>query len=233
MNILKLKFFIILFLVLSSSNFVQGQCAGTDSTIEVCTKDADDANRNYNLFSQLSGAPTAGGTWSTTNPENFYALNQSTGVVDLWRINNYGIHVFRYINTSCNQTATVTINLGGYPGEDNIDGSANACGDDNNVNLHGFLGSNIDGKVQDFNGLWEEDPGTITNQLEDNIFNAQAAGPGIYIFTYTVDAVMPVSRRVLPFVLMIIFLAIPILTSTDNYQVKTPTEHGLKWELTS
>lgn len=195
MNILKLKFFIILFLVLSSSNFVQGQCAGTNSTIEVCTKDADDANRNYNLFSQLGGTPTTGGTWSTTNPENFYALNQSTGVVDLWRINNYGIHVFRYTNTSCNQTATVTINLGGYPGEDNIDGSANACGDDNNVNLHGFLGSNIDGKVQDFNGLWEEDPGTITNQLEDNIFNAQAAGPGIYIFTYTVDAVNSCTSR--------------------------------------
>jgi gliding motility-associated-like protein len=185
MNNFKIRLFVLSFLALSFSSFVQGQCAGTDSTIEICNKDADDTNRNYNLFSQLGGTPTAGGTWATTNPENFYALNQSTGIVDLWRINNYGVHVFSYTNTACNQTASVTINLGGYPGEDNIDGSANACGDDSNVNLHGFLGSNVDGKVQDFNGLWEEDPSTITNQLEDNIFNAQAAGPGIYIFTYT------------------------------------------------
>lgn len=195
MSIIKLRFLIIPLFLLGFTNFLQGQCAGTNSTIEICNKDTNDTNRNYNLFSQLGGTPTAGGTWSTTNPENFYALNQSTGVVDLWRINHYGVHVFRYTNTACNQTATVTINLGGYPGEDNIDGSANACGDDNNVNLHGFLGSNIDGKVQDFNDIWEEDPSTLTNQLEDNIFHAQAAGPGIYIFTYTVPEVNGCSSR--------------------------------------
>ncbi|SFR64270.1 gliding motility-associated C-terminal domain-containing protein [Maribacter stanieri] len=189
MNILKLRLFTIVFFILSLSNLVNAQCAGNDVTIEVCNKDADVANRDYDLFSQLGGSPTVGGTWSTTNPENFYALNQNTGVVDLWRINNFGMHSFVYTNTSCNQTATVTINLGGYPGEDNVDGSANACGDDNSVNLHGFLGSNVDGKVQDFNGLWEEDPSTITGFLEDNIFNAQAAGTGIYIFTYTVPDV--------------------------------------------
>ncbi|APQ17925.1 gliding motility-associated C-terminal domain-containing protein [Maribacter hydrothermalis] len=211
MNKLKLRFVIIAFLLLSFSNFVQGQCAGSDSTIEICNKDSDDTNRSYNLFSQLGGSPIAGGTWATTNPENFYALNQSTGILDLWRINNYGTHSFTYTNTSCNQTATVTINLGGYPGEDNIDGSANACGDDNSVNLHGFLGSNVDGKVQDFNGLWEEDPSTVTNQLEGYTFNAQAAGTGIYIFTYTVPAVNSCAAR----------------TATVVLEVHPPAEPGI------
>ncbi|WP_299797080.1 gliding motility-associated C-terminal domain-containing protein [uncultured Maribacter sp.] len=189
MNKLKIRFLAIVCFTLGFSNLVKAQCAGNDASIVVCEKDADDTNRNFALFPRLGGSPTAGGTWSTTNPENFYALNQSTGIVDLWRINNYGTHSFVYTNTDCNETATVTITLGGYPGEDNIDGSANACGDDPSVNLHGFLGSNVDGKVQDFNGLWEEDPSTFTGQLEDNIFNAQMAGPGIYNFTYTVPDV--------------------------------------------
>ena len=189
MNNTKLRLFTFLFFLIGISNFIQAQCAGENATIEICEKDADSAYRNFDLFAQLGGSPITGGTWATTNPENFYALNQSTGIVDLWRINNYGTHSFVYTNTDCNQSASVTIELGGYPGEDNIDGSANACGDDSNVNLHGFLGSNVDGKVQDFNGLWEEDPSTFTGQLEDNIFDAQAAGPGIYIFTYTVPDV--------------------------------------------
>ncbi|WP_405410458.1 gliding motility-associated C-terminal domain-containing protein [Maribacter sp. Asnod1-A12] len=195
MNKLQQRFLTVVFFLLGFSNIVTSQCAGNDVTIEICAKDTDPTNRDYDLFSQLGGSPTLGGTWSTTNPENFYALNQSTGIVDLWRINNYGTHSFVYTNTSCNETATVTINLGGYPGEDNIDGSANACGDDSSVNLHGFLGSNVDGKVQDFNGLWEEDPSTFTGFLEDNLFNAQAAGTGIYTFTYTVPDVNSCSSR--------------------------------------
>lgn len=168
---------------------VLAQCAGADATITVCDKDTDAANRSFALFTQLTGTPTTGGTWATSNPANFAALNRTTGVVDLWRINNFGVHLFTYTNSACSQSATITLNLGGYAGEDNIDGSANACSDNSAVNLDGFLGSEIPGKVQDFNGLWEEDPSTRTNRLEDNIFNAEAAGPGTYIFTYTVDAV--------------------------------------------
>ncbi|HDZ06449.1 hypothetical protein LCGC14_0052240 [marine sediment metagenome] len=216
MNILKQRLFIIVVFIHSFSYLVNAQCAGSDVTIEVCNKDADVANRDFDLFSQLGGSPTAGGTWSTANPENFYALNQTTGIVDLWRINNFGTHSFRYFNTDCNQTATVTINLGGYPGEDNIDGSANACGDDTNVNLHGFLGSNVDGKVQDFNGLWEEDPSTVTNQLQDNIFDARAAGTGIYIFTYTVPTVNGCASR----------------TATVVLEVHPPPNAGIATSLT-
>ena len=195
MNNFKIRLFVLPFLVLSFSNFIQGQCAGTDSVIEICNKDADVSNRNFDLFAELGGAPTTGGTWSTTNPANFNALNQNSGIVDLWRINNYGVHIFTYNNTACNQTATVTINLGGYPGEDNIDGSANACSDNSSVNLNGFLGSEIEGKVQDFNGLWEEDPSTATGFISGFSFDAFSAGPGTYIFTYTTGTVASCPSR--------------------------------------
>ena len=99
MNNFKLRFFVLPFLALSFSNFIQGQCAGTDSVIEICNKDANVSNRNFNLFAELGGAPTTGGTWSTTNPANFNALSQNSGIVDLWRINNYGVHVFTYNNS--------------------------------------------------------------------------------------------------------------------------------------
>ncbi len=188
-NRLSKRYYLLLIIFIVLPLNIYAQCAGSDNTIDVCDKDGDANNRNFALFTQLNGVPTSGGSWSTTNPANFFALDQATGIVDLWRINNFGVHQFTYTNTNCGESATVTINLGGYPGENNIDGSANACSDDSNVNLHGFLGSEIDGKVQDFNGIWTEDPSTFTNQLDENIFNAEAAGPGIYIFYYTVAAV--------------------------------------------
>lgn len=194
MKILKLinntlHLFVPLFFIFGISTSILGQCTGTDNNITICNKHDDIANRTFDLFNQLNGTPTLGGIWSTTDAANFFALNQATGIVDLWRITNFGVHQFTYTNDFCGESAIITINLGGYSGENNINGSANACSDDSSVNLHGFLGSEIDGKVQDFNGLWEEDPLTITNQLDGNIFNAQAAGPGIYSFTYTVEAV--------------------------------------------
>lgn len=181
-----------LFFFLAFTNLSVAQCAGSDNTVTVCTKDQDVGNRTFDLFANLGGTPTTGGVWSTTNPANFIALDAPSGIVDLWRINNFGVHEFVYTNDcggASPETATVTINLGGYPGEDNTDGSANTCGDSPFVNLHSFLGSEIEGKVQDFNGLWEEVPAGATGLLTNNVFNAQVAGPGVYTFTYTVSAV--------------------------------------------
>jgi len=187
---------VLLLLFLFTSFQVRTQCsAGINNTVTVCNKDQDPTTRNFNLFANLGGTPTGGGTWSTNDPANYYALNPNTGDVDLWRINNYGIHQFIYTNDACGESAVVTINLGGYPGENNVDGSANACSDNHFVNLHSFLGSETDGKVQDVNGLWEEDPSTVTGFLEDNIFDAYKAGPGLYTFSYTVSAVGSCTSR--------------------------------------
>ncbi|MEX0273032.1 MAG: hypothetical protein AB3N16_01495, partial [Flavobacteriaceae bacterium] len=189
------KAILFLFLLLGTEYFY-AQCAGNDITVTICNKDQDTAYQNFDL-SALIGTHEAGGTWGAQDPANFFALNTGTGIVNLWSVNKFGEHIFTYTVDSgtCNDTATVTLNLGGYPGEDNTDGSANVCSDNAQVNLHNFLGSQTPGKIQDVNGTWAEVPDNATGALADNIFNANMAGPGTYTFTYTVDAVETCASR--------------------------------------
>ena len=182
-------FWILFACLLGLSHNLSAQCAGTDNTVTVCNKDQDPGTQNFDLFSNLGGSPAPGGTWSTTDPANFFALDQVNGIVNLWEVKNSGVHEFTYTNPDCNESAVVTINLGGYPGEDNVDGSADACGDDPAVNLHSFIGDDTQGKIQDFNGLWEAVTPSAVGHLSGNIFNAQAAGVGVYEFTHTVPEV--------------------------------------------
>lgn len=175
--------------LLSFSQNIRAQCAGTDTTVTVCEKDADITTQNYTLFDKLNGTPTPGGTWSTNDPANFFALDRANGIVNLWEVKNSGVHQFTYTNDACGESAIVTINLGGYPGEDNIDGSADACGDDPAVNLHSYIGDETEGKFQDFNGIWAAITPEAIPHLNENFFDADAAGPGIYEFTHTVPVV--------------------------------------------
>lgn len=177
------------------SNRALAQCAGTDGSVTVCNKDADEANKTFALFPYLQDTPTPGGTWATNDPANFFALDRTNGIVNLWEVKNSGLHEFTYTNNACGQSSIVTISLGGYPGEDNIDGSADACGDDPAVNLHSFIGDETEGKFQDFNGTWAAVTPEAINHLEENIFDAEAAGTGIYEFTHTVPAVATCASR--------------------------------------
>lgn len=167
------------------------QCAGNDGSVTVCEKETDEDNKAFDLFLHLNGTPTTGGTWATNDPANFFALNRTTGIVNLWNVKNSGQHEFTYTNTcgSITESAIVTVSLGGYPGEDNIDGSADACGDDSEVNLHSFIGDETDGKFQDFNGIWAAVTPGAAAFLTANIFDAEGAGIGIYEFTHTVPTV--------------------------------------------
>ncbi|MBA4746714.1 MAG: gliding motility-associated C-terminal domain-containing protein [Muricauda sp.] len=178
---------IVLFLAFAGA--IYSQCAGEDNMLTVCNKYDDINNKTFDLFANLNGTPDPGGTWSTPNSDNAGALDTNTGIVNLWKINYSGEHQFTYTNEDCNESATITLYLGGYAGEDNIDGSANACSDNPAVNLFSFLGSDVDEVIPDFNGIWAEDPNTETGFLFGNLFDAQAAGPGEYVFTYTVPAV--------------------------------------------
>lgn len=189
----------ILFLILAlCGTKIHSQCAGTDNSVTVCNKDSDENNKTFDLFAQLGGTPTAGGTWSTNDPANFFALDRNTGIVNLWDVKNSGFHEFTYTNDACGESAIITVILGGYPGEDNIDGTADACGDDPAVNLHSFIGDETDGKFQDFNGTWAAVTPGAGDYLALNFFNAEEAGVGIYEFTHTVPAVgtCPPSRQV-------------------------------------
>lgn len=174
--------------LLNFSVDINAQCAGTSSTVTICDKYSDSNNQSYDLNNVLIGE-LPGGTWSTNDPAVYFALQENTGILNLWRIHYAGTHVFTYTNNLCGESATVTIDLGGYSGEDNIEGDANACSDDTAVDLNRFLGDQENDILPDVNGLWEEDPATFTGHLNDNFFNAEEAGPGNYTFTYTVAPV--------------------------------------------
>lgn len=180
-------------------SYAFSQCAGESNTVTICDKEADITFKNYNLFDQLLGSPTTGGTWSSFNPANNFALDTNTGVLNLWSINRAGMHLFTYTNSSCDESATITINLGGYPGEDNVDGGANACSDDIDVNLYTFLDNDLTDLNADTNGEWTEDISTATGFLVNQFFDAEAAGPGTYSFIYTtleVDTCVPRTAKV-------------------------------------
>jgi len=186
-------------ILLSVSFFLFGisqsiaQCAGADNTVTVCNKEQDVANRTFDLFANLGGSPTAGGTWVALASANSTALDETTGELDLWQVYTSGLHEFQYNNPNCGESAIVTIELGGYPGQDNVDGGANACNNENDVNMYSFLGSNQAGQVQDINGVWSED--APTGFLTDNIFDASQVAPGEYTFRYTVPAVSSCPSR--------------------------------------
>src|SRR5690606_21350962 len=95
----------------------------------------DPSNQNFNLFNALQGAPQAGGTWTDNDNLNIY-VGSSTNIINIWEINQGGVYTYTYNvdPSSCtNNTATLTLIIGGYAGVDNLD--ANACDNDNAVNL--------------------------------------------------------------------------------------------------
>ncbi len=194
--LIKLKPYLFVFVLIISISNVNAQCAGQDNTVTVpsCEKEQNPALQNYNLFAQLSGNPQAGGTWSSDNPIYQNALNSDSGIVNLWEINQFGSHSFTYTNNNCNESATVTLGLSGYPGEDNTDGSANACSSNIAVNLFSFLNNNNNNNNNndlnpDINGVWRQIPDNDSGYLSGKFFDAAAAGPGTYTFTYTVSSV--------------------------------------------
>ncbi len=51
--------------------------------VTVCSKDADGANKTFQLFPHLGGGKTLGGTWSTNDPANFFAMDRDNRIVNL------------------------------------------------------------------------------------------------------------------------------------------------------
>ncbi|WP_420551327.1 gliding motility-associated C-terminal domain-containing protein [Tenacibaculum aiptasiae] len=193
--LLRSTLLIFLFCFIFISNKAFSQCAGANNSITICNKDADPNYQNFNLFNQLNGVPENGGTWTANTPINQHVINKTTGIVNLWAINRFGEHKFTYTNPKCGESAEITILLGGYPGEDNVDGGANACSDNSTVDLFTFLDNDLINLSADINGQWSPAAGTPTGLLTDNYFNAQAAGVGTYTFTYTVDKVDTCNAR--------------------------------------
>ncbi|RMA64720.1 gliding motility-associated C-terminal domain-containing protein [Ulvibacter antarcticus] len=183
------SFYVVLVCFILSTSQSYAQCAGTSNTVSVCEKEQDPTNQAYDLFLQLNGNPVPGGIWQSDDPFNNDALNETTGILNLWGINISGEHSFTYSFPSCDtSTAAVTIQLGGYSGENNVDGGANACQGDI-VNLFSFLDSVSPELDSDINGDWEEVPAGATGGLSQEFFDTNGLTPGNYTFDYTVPAI--------------------------------------------
>lgn len=186
-NITILKLLTFLFFTFYSFN-TYAQCAGDDNVIEICIKETYNQGLGnpdgvLDLFALLGGSPVAGGTWTDLNSSG--GLNISTGLLNTWGINQSGVFNYEYTVTGVSgctdNTAIITLTLGGYPGSDNP--FAVACDNNPSVPLFSFLGSFPN---PHFNGTWSGGPpGAVTG----NFFNAQLAGQGTYILTYTVPAI--------------------------------------------
>lgn len=182
--LLKVNFFkLFLFnLILFSSNIVNAQCAGEDASVTICNV-TDTSTQNINLFDLLEGSPATGGTW--TDIQQSGGLNISTGILNVWDVNESDTYVFIYTvnDASCtDNVATVTVTIGGYAGVDNP--NASACDDNSNVNLFQFLGNFPNPQL---NGVWTDDSGS--GALNENILDATSSGLGTFSFTYTMPAI--------------------------------------------
>ncbi|WP_416443211.1 gliding motility-associated C-terminal domain-containing protein [Leeuwenhoekiella sp. A16] len=175
-------FFVFLTPLFNSEVFAQ--CAGTDASFELCNKGDDTINGTIDLFALLGPDAETGGIWR--DDDNSSGLNTTTGILNTYFVNRGG--VFRYTYTvdasSCvDNTSTVTVTLGSFPGRSN--NNAVACSDDNFVNLFQFTGSSPSPTLD---GAWTSSTAP-TGTLSGSIFNAAGAGVGIYTFMYTVPAI--------------------------------------------
>lgn len=188
-------------------NFSSGiaQCAGTGTEITICNKETDPSLQTFNLFDELTGE-TPGGTWIAESNFNSDALDETTGILNLWEINRFGPHSFTYMNPACDtSTATIIINSGGYPGENNQNsGTNNVCqvlktGDDDSANiidLFIFIDTVNPMIEPDTGGMWTEDPSNMSlGVLGDEFFNFGNVPIGTYTFTYTIPAVNSCPER--------------------------------------
>ena len=175
------------------------QCAGSGSEITICSKETDPSLQTFNLFDELTGE-TPGGTWVALSNFDSDALDETTGILNLWAINRFGTHAFSYTHPTCDEsTSTVTINLGGYPGESNQNpGTNNVCqelkADDddiaNIIDLFIFIDTINSSIGPDVDGDWTEDSGNLAlGLLEGEFFNFGSVPIGTYTFTYTVPEV--------------------------------------------
>lgn len=176
-------------------SLANAQCAGTGAEVTICNKETDSNLQTFNLFDVLTNE-TAGGTWIADSNFDSEALDETTGLLNLWAINRFGAHTFTYMNPACDSSmASVTVKLGGYPGENNQNpGTNNVCqilkvDDDDGANiidLFIFIDTVNQMIEPDIDGTWMEDPNNmVLGVLNDEFFSFGNVPIGTYTFTYT------------------------------------------------
>jgi gliding motility-associated-like protein len=174
----------LLFIFLSTTN-ARGQCAGSDSSIEICDV-TDPSSISINLFSLLGGSPTAGGVWKDVDKSG--GFDKTTGILNAQQVKKSGIYHFTYTVTNVtgcvDNTAEVTVTIGGYVGVPAP--SSSICNTETEFNLFQVFDGNF--LRPQTGGVWTGN--TTSLGLIDNLLDTSALNPGsTYSYTYTIPAV--------------------------------------------
>ncbi|MBL7981555.1 MAG: hypothetical protein JNL52_07060, partial [Flavobacteriales bacterium] len=140
--------------------------AGTSVSVASCS-----GGPNINLFSQLGGAPSAGGYW--TNPSG--AAHNGTFVPGT---SPFGVYTYTVGNACSNASATVTVTSAGGPSAGS-NGTLTVCSNGAVVSLFAQLGG-----TPQAGGVWSGPSAVVGGS-----YNPATMNPGVY--TYTVTGVAP------------------------------------------
>lgn len=157
------------------------QCAGNDASVVICDI-SDPVNRSIDLFALLGPSATPGGIWLDVNSSR--GLDRVAGILDGQAIRQGGTYQYMYrvpsVPGCANNTATVTVTIGAYPGVPGPFGVA--CDKDLFFNLFTPFNGTVMGPHN--NGTWRDSGGNIVPSL------LPVTGmDGSYVYTYTVPTV--------------------------------------------
>jgi len=185
-TLFKFYTFLIFFIFLLCSIDANAQCAGNDNVMLTVCDIPNVSSQTINLFAQLGGTPTAGGTWKDDDKSG--GLDKTTGILNAQQIKKWGIYHYTYTVTGVSgcvdNTAVVTVTIGGYTGVPAPNSSI--CSTDTGYNLFQVFNGNF--LAPQIGGTWTDNDGS--GGLNDNILNASVPIPDdTYSYTYTIPAI--------------------------------------------
>jgi gliding motility-associated-like protein len=181
-------YFFSLLLFFSCTINLSAQCAGGDGTLSDVCVITDPNSKVINLFSGLTGSPILGGVWKDIDKSG--GLNKTTGILNAQLIKKSGTYRYSYTVTGVsgctNNTAVVTITIGGYTGVPAP--NASICSSDAAFNLFQAFDGNF--LAPQTGGTWFDNDNSGGLNTKSGILNATVPVPDdTYSYTYSIDAI--------------------------------------------
>lgn len=181
--------FFTFFILFFYSKEVNAQCAGNDNVMLTVCDIANSSSQSINLYNQLGGTPTAGGTWN--DDDNSGGLNKTNGILNAQQIKRSGIYHYTYTVTGVSgcvdNTSTVTVTIGGYTGVPAP--TASICSSETAYNLFQVF-EGIPSPSPQINGTWHDDDNSGGLSTSSGILNASIPVPDDnYSYTYSIGSI--------------------------------------------
>ena len=167
---------------------LSAQCAGGDGTLSDVCIITDPNSKVVNLFNGLTGSPIPGGVWKDIDKSG--GLDKATGILNAQLIRKSGTYHYSYTVTGVagctNNTAVVTVTIGGYTGVPAP--NASICSSDAAFNLFQAFDGNF--LAPQTGGTWIDNDNSGGLNTKSGILNATIPIPDdTYSYTYSIDAI--------------------------------------------